>query len=490
MAIFHFHVTQISRGKGQTAVSAAAYRAGEKLHDDYYGEDPDYTKKGGVIHSEIILPKHVPSEYEDRETLWNAVETAEANNRAQLAYSFDFALPNELSDEDNLVLARKFVLENFTSRGMISDIAIHKPGKHPGDIPNPHVHVLVPMRPMNEDGTWGTKQKREYVLDENGERIKGQDGKYLFNAVKTTDWSDVKTLEQWRENWAKAVNEALEEEGFSQRVDHRSNEKRGLDELPTIHEGVAVRAMEKRGIRTEKGEWNRYIKSINRAIQKLRSFIGGIIETIEKIRKELATDNQPPLLGDLIATYYDRRNVNAYSQKAKINNLKEQARLVNFLSERKIFSLEELQNHVTATYEELGECQSKIREVEQKLKVLQDQEKYYEMYRTNLPVYEKLSSIKSPKKAEQFKNQHDGELRIFYMARRELAQRKLLNEAQEKGFLSRVQKEISVLMTRHDEFYSVYKKRKEEAGTIYKVKVACEDIVREKKNQIKNREAR
>ena len=187
MAIYHFHVTQISRGKGQTAVSAAAYRAGEKLRDNYYGEEPDYTKKGGVLYTEIILPEHAPKDYADRETLWNAVEFAEANGRAQLAYSFNFALPNELSDEENLELVRKFILENFTSRGMISDMAIHMPGKRPGDIPNPHVHVLVPMRPLKEDGTWGNKQRREYILDENGERIKGPDGKDLFNAVKTTD---------------------------------------------------------------------------------------------------------------------------------------------------------------------------------------------------------------------------------------------------------------------------------------------------------------
>ena len=137
MAIYHFHVTQISRGKGQTAVLAAAYRAGEKLHDNYYGEDPDYTKKGGVIYTEIILPNHVPQEYADRETLWNAVEFAEVNKKAQLAYSFDFALPNELSDEENCELARKYILENFTAKGMICDVAIHKPGKGSNNIPNP-----------------------------------------------------------------------------------------------------------------------------------------------------------------------------------------------------------------------------------------------------------------------------------------------------------------------------------------------------------------
>lgn len=150
MAIYHFHVTQISRGKGQTAVSAAAYRAGERLHDTYYGEEPDYTEKTGVVYTEIMLTEHAPREYADRETLWNAVEYAEANPKAQLAYSFDFALPNELTDAENRELARGFVAENFTSGGMISDMVIHNLGKHPGNVPNPHVHVMVPMRPLNE----------------------------------------------------------------------------------------------------------------------------------------------------------------------------------------------------------------------------------------------------------------------------------------------------------------------------------------------------
>ena len=91
IALFHFHVTQIKRSAGQSAVAAAAYRSGEKLHSEYYGEDSDYTRKGGVICSEILLPAHAPPEYADRETLWNAVEKVERGKKAQLAYSFDIA---------------------------------------------------------------------------------------------------------------------------------------------------------------------------------------------------------------------------------------------------------------------------------------------------------------------------------------------------------------------------------------------------------------
>ena len=105
-------------------MAAAAYRVGEKLHSEYYGEDSDYTRKGGVICSEILLPSHAPSEYTDRETLWNAVEKAERGKKAQLAYSFDIALQNEFSMQENIALARQFLLEQFVSRGMVVDLSL------------------------------------------------------------------------------------------------------------------------------------------------------------------------------------------------------------------------------------------------------------------------------------------------------------------------------------------------------------------------------
>ena len=175
MALYHLSVKQIKRSAGQSAVAAAAYRAGEKLHIDYYGEDADYTKKGGVVFTEILLPSHAPPAYADRETLWNAVEKIEEHPKAQLAYSFDIALQNEFSTEEYISLARRFVEEQFVSRGMIADLAVHTPDKG-GENPNPHFHVLCPIRPLNEDGTWGKKQKRVYELDEHGSRIPGGKG--------------------------------------------------------------------------------------------------------------------------------------------------------------------------------------------------------------------------------------------------------------------------------------------------------------------------
>ena len=202
IALFHFHVTQIKRSTGQSAVAAAAYRSGDKLHSEYYGEDSDYTRKGGVICSEILLPAHAPQEYADRETLWNAVEKVERGKKAQLAYSFDIALQNEFSMEENINLARQFLLEQFVRRGMIVDFAVHSPDKEDGGISNPHFHVMCPIRPIEPNGKWGNKQRREYMLDEDGNRIPDGTGDYVFNAVPTTDWGSPETLEHWRQTWA------------------------------------------------------------------------------------------------------------------------------------------------------------------------------------------------------------------------------------------------------------------------------------------------
>jgi len=136
LALFHFHVTQIKRSAGQSAIACAAYRAGEKLYSEYYGEVSDYTHKGGVVCADIILPTQAPAEYQDRAALWNAVEKAERGKKAQLAYSFDIALQNEFSLEENIALARQFVSEQLVSRGMIADFSIHQP-TFPYSLPHP-----------------------------------------------------------------------------------------------------------------------------------------------------------------------------------------------------------------------------------------------------------------------------------------------------------------------------------------------------------------
>lgn len=250
-------------------IAAAAYRAGERLYSDYYGEISDYTKKGGVICSEIFLPPNAPKKFLDRATLWNAVEQTEKHPQAQLSYSFDVALQNEFSLEKNIALAREFVQRQFVAKGMIADLAVHVPDKE-GGIPNPHFHVMTTMRPLNADGSFGAKQRREYVLDENGDRVRDENGNYVFNAVHTTDWHEPETLVAWREAWCNLVNAKFEEKGLDCRIDHRSYVRQGLDLIPTVHEGPNVRKMEAKGLATEKGQLNRWIRATNRLIADLK----------------------------------------------------------------------------------------------------------------------------------------------------------------------------------------------------------------------------
>ena len=345
MALFHLSVTQTKRSAGQSAIASAAYRAGERLYSEYYGEYSDYTRKGGVICSDILLPSHAPPEYADRQTLWNAVEKAERGKNAQLAYSFDIALQNEFSLEENIALARQFLLENFVSRGMVVDFAVHQPDREDGGIPNPHFHVLCPIRPIEQDGKWGLKQRRVYELDEDGNRIRDADGEFVFNAVPTTDWGSPETLEHWREAWAEMCNAKFAEKGLDVRIDHRSYERQGVDLLPTIHEGATVRAMEKKGIRTEKGEFNRWIKATNAVIKDIRKKISLLFDWITEIKAELAKPQTPDLVS-LLNDYYTQRKAGAYSQKGKISNLKEMNETYNYLRANGIYTLEDLESRL------------------------------------------------------------------------------------------------------------------------------------------------
>ena len=211
-----------------------------------------------------MLPSHAPERFKDRETLWNEVEKIEQLPKAQLAYSFDIALQNEFSMEENRQLVRQFLLDEFVSRGIIVDYAIHDKDAGEVGIQNPHFHVLCPIRPLNPDGSWGNKQRREYLLDEHGKRIPDGKGDYEFKAVPTTDWGSPERLEAWRQAWADLCNSKHEEKGLPERIDHRSYARQGIEQIPTVHEGPAVRQMEARGIATDKGSLNRLIRATTR----------------------------------------------------------------------------------------------------------------------------------------------------------------------------------------------------------------------------------
>ena len=419
IALFHFHVTQIKRSAGQSAVAAAAYRSGEKLHSEYYGEDSDYTRKGGVICSEILLPPQAPPSFSDRETLWNAVEKVERGKRAQLAYSFDIALQNEFSMQENIELARHFLLEQCVSRGMVADYAIHQPDKKDGGIQNPHFHVMCPIRPIEPDGKWGNKQRREYVLDEQGERIRDEAGNYVFNAVPTTDWGKPETLEFWREQWAQLCNTRFAEKGLDCRIDHRSYERQGVEQIPTQHEGPTVRAMEAKGIRTNKGDLNRWIRKTNAMFREAKQKIVALIDWLKEIKAELSKP-QPPTLVELLSANYDNRNKGAYSSKARIANLKKLSEAVSYLEAKHLYTADDLDTALHTMQGKIDTLKKSASGKQARIKELDELLRMADYYKDGKPVADKLKTIRFEKSRQKYKAEHDDTLRLFYMAERKL----------------------------------------------------------------------
>ena len=450
-------------------MASAAYRAGEKLHSEYYGEDSDYTNKGGVICSEILLPPHAPREYVDRETLWNAVEKVEKGKKAQLAYSFDISFQNEFTLEENIALARQFLTEHFVSRGMVVDFAVHEPEREEGGINNPHFHFLCPIRPIEQNGKWGLKQKREYVLDENGNRIPDSKGDYVFNAVPTTDWGSSETLEFWREQWAAMSNAKFEEKGLDVCIDHRSYERQGIELLPTVHEGPTVRAMEKKGIKTEKGEFNRWIRRTNAFIRDLRKSLSALLESIKEIKAELDKPQSDPVIIPL-QRYFDMRNAKAYSQTARVNNLKELNQMANYLKASEIYTVEDLESRVSTLKDSVDELKVTMDKEFARMKEIRKVPEYLSSLRELKPIADGLQKIKFDKAKAKYKAEHEKELKQYYAVRRKLLD--VCPDGKYDGKL--LDKEYAALEKAHAETYAKYKAIREEYQQIYHIQSCVE----------------
>ena len=460
MALFHFHVGQVKRSAGQSAIESAAYRAGEKLYSEYYGLISDYTRKGGVVHSEILLPPHAPREYADRQTLWNAVEEAERNRNAQLAYSFDIALQNEFTLDENIALARKFLLDNFVTRGMIADFAVHQPDKD-GGIANPHFHVMCPIRPLNPDGTWGAKQRRVYR----------EDGK--FDAVPTTDWGKPETLEAWREAWAALCNAKFEEKGLTCRIDHRSYERQGIEQIPTVHEGVAVRRMEAKGIVTDKGEHNRWIRSATAMLRTLGERIKALVDWLSDARVKLDKPHSPSL-AKLLADYFDERNSGAWSNKAKVSNLKRLSSAITYLEEKGLHTIADLEARLDSLHTALDKTKTALDANKKRSKELRELLRYAEIYKHFKPLHDRLRAIKWKSKREQFKAEHGSELKQFYLARR-----KLPNGIRTTDW----QRELSTLEREDAAVYAEYKALRAELTKLLDVKYCIDCALSEREER-------
>ena len=322
MAIYHLEAKVVSRGAGRSAVAASAYLSCSRLYNDYDGVKHDYTKKQGLVWQQVFLPEYAPQEWQDREKLWNAVEEVETAKDSRLAREFVVALPIELSREEQIELLQEFIREQFLSDGMCADAAIHDTDGH-----NPHAHILLTVRPLDEQGKWQYKTEKEYLCVRNGEekgftatefksaQDEGWEKQYPYKVGKknvymtpsaaeaqeliradkhpkstrygrqnpiSERWNSEDQLAAWLAAWADVTNRHLERYGHDERIDHRSNAARGLDEQPTIHEGVAAQALERKGIIADRCELNRQIKADNALLRELKAEIKKLVTLVAR----------------------------------------------------------------------------------------------------------------------------------------------------------------------------------------------------------------
>ena len=318
----------VSRGAGRSAVAASAYLSCSRMLNDYDGVQHDYTRKQGLAWQAVFLPPMASPEWQDREKLWNAVEEAEKTKDSRLAREFVAALPIELSRQQQIELLQDFIREQFVDEGMCADVAIHDTDGH-----NPHAHILLTVRPLDEHGTWQYKTEKEYLCVTDGEergftaaefkasQAEGWEKQYPYKVGKkkvymapsaaqthgyvrmdkhpkstrygrqnpiSARWNSEEQLLVWREAWATAANRCLELAGHDSHIDHRSHAERGLEERPTIHEGVAAQALERRGIISDRCELNRQIKADNALLRELRGQVKKLAQTVKNTIPALA----------------------------------------------------------------------------------------------------------------------------------------------------------------------------------------------------------
>lgn len=495
IAIYHCNISIVSRGKGKSAVAAAAYRSGEKLTNEWDGMTHDYTRKGGVVHTEIMLPPHAPPSFSDRSTLWNSVELYEKAGNAQLAREIDAALPIELSREEQIRLVREYCSSQFVSRGMCVDYAIHDT-----DSGNPHCHIMLTMRPLDERGAWAAKSKKEYDLDENGERIRLPSGRYKTHKVDLTGWNDKDNTLLWRKAWADFTNDFLERNGSPERIDHRSNAERGIDEIPTVHMGVAACQMEKKGIATEKGELNRNIQKANRLIREIRAQIGKLKEWIADLFKARETaPEQPPQssnLANLLMNYLSvqREKSRKYSQRWQqqhtADELKTIAAAVNYLSEHGISNLDELDASLSSVSDKAYSIREGMKNAEQRMKELQKLIENGENYLQYKPIHAELKKLKNgwTNKRDKYEEAHRAELTLWNAASRYLH----ANLTDTKTLpISKWKQEYADLKEQRDTDYTKLKATRAEVAELQKIR-KCVDIAlkAEQPEQTQNRTKR
>ena len=399
-------------------MASCAYYSGEKKYSEYEccWKYP-HSSSSRVKWVEVMLPSNAPRAYADPQTLWNAVDAAETSVNAQTARSMLFALPRELTDEQNLALVRDFCQKEFVNKGMVCNFFYHDK-----DDGNPHVHIMLTLRAMDENGKWLPKSKNVYALDENGNRIRTPNGSWKRIKVDTVDWNERMYGEIWRQDWAAAQNAALEAAGRAERVDMRSLERQGVeDRLPQKHLGPTASALERKGVSSERGDENRKIISVNKMLASLQKTVRGIGAWLDDLRKAVSRqqiienpDDYP--LSDVITAYLDmrkngRETWNRYAQeKGAVHDLKDGFKAVSFLSNHELYTVGQLGRYIAETKQVFSKIKAESTAKERRIRDIDALFGAIQTIRELKPIQQEYESIHWNGKREKFKAEHGDEL--------------------------------------------------------------------------------
>ena len=398
-------------------IAAAAYQSGQTLFSQYTGTWESGEHEERIDHTEILLPPNAPREYADRETLWNAVDAAETGENAQTARRFIIALPKELTLEQNIALIRQYCQTTFVDKGMIADIAVH----HSLPDGNPHAHILLTMRAMDEHGKWLPKSKNTYALDEQGNRIIGKNGKPKRIKVDTVDWNDRSNCERWRHEWEVQQNAALEQAGRPERIDMRSLERQGIERASQKHLGPAASALEKQGIRTELGNHNQAVKMLNslistikRKLKDLGTWLKGLTEVISDHEKIENPYDYP--ITDVLMAYVDLRSKeregwsHGAQTKSHIRDLSEMIMTCDFLRDHGIETVHDFNAMLTSASQSVADMKSAVRAKEKRIRDIDSIIDAVRTMRDLSPVLEKYNGIHFKSAREKYFREHGEEI--------------------------------------------------------------------------------
>jgi len=383
------------KGKCSSAVDASGYIEREERDSEYDGHHYKPDAKEDLVHKEVNLPENAPEEYKDSATLWNAVEMAEKNSNAQLCRMMKMSLPNEWTYEVAVEVVRKYVIDNFVSKGMCANWAIHDSVNEKGQR-NLHFHCLLTLRAIDENGKWMPKQRKIYILDENGNKIrKGKN--YKCKTEQVTDWNDRKWGKIWRKNLAELINQTNEALKVDAHWEHQSFKELGIEAPPTIHLGSKANALEKKGIHTERGDYNRKVMEIRGLID----FIAKTSASIEAFATKSARllKNEVTDLIDAVVKRHGRLQLPIMSGKylRKVSHrerLQDPEQMLSFIDEKGITNFDELQNYLNEHGAVFDKLDADLEKGNARVKELKAKISAWERYEPFLKVRKQSKSLK------------------------------------------------------------------------------------------------